>query len=195
MERNKKIIKSILVFAVVFLIIGYGFLFFVRLDNPVVINQYKDLQVSMNENGVGVIEWYMSYITNKNDTRRIDSMEFPEYSNLIGKPIERSTYINPYDIIGQYRVDEIRVKIVVYSDDLDRNDLSFSQIKMIFKDGSYFTDEIGEISVQKKLDKDDISGLEVSLNSNDNISYNIRKNYQMASFKELYNYIQSKGDK
>lgn len=195
MERNKKIIKSILVFAVVVLIIGYGFLFFVRLDNPVVINQYKDLQVSMNENGVGVIEWYMSYITNKNDTRRIDSMEFPEYSNLIGKPIERSTYINPYDIIGQYRVDEIRVKIVVYSDDLDRNDLSFSQIKMIFKDGSYFTDEIGEINVQKKLDKDDISGLEVSLNSNDNISYNIRKNYQMASFKELYNYIQSKGDK
>jgi len=183
MEINNKIVRLILILTVVFVVVGYGILYFLRLDNPVVINQLKDLEISANENENEKIEWSMSYITNRNDNRIPTAIEFPEHPGILGIPVT-SNYEFAFDFndideeifIGQYKIKNIRVRIMVAPDDVDWNGLSFSEIKLVFNDESYFIDEIGEIRIQYENERNNI----LNSNSSSTCSLNYGQNTYMV---------------
>lgn len=155
MEKNKKLLKTSLILIAITLVISMGTSFYLKLDKPVFLLKYMDRDLPIYDTGYyGDVEFHLRYITNANDTKMVNHIEFPEAPNLMGYSTETggaflSFFPGPNQIPGQrvgtYSVRTIYVKIDAHNIPVSEDEIHLSKARVHFTNEEIIDVELGEI--------------------------------------------------
>ncbi len=140
---------------VIFVVVGYGLVFYIKLDKPVFFQHYFDQGVYVDSDYYHGNSFNLGYITDAYDDRVVIDIGFPEEPEL---NIQASEYgdINsfnwgseqnntPGDIYGRYSVRSVYCKIIDLPEGKDLDGVVLTQANILFSDSSEMTVDIGEI--------------------------------------------------
>ncbi len=152
MKTNNKIFKVVLALVAIFVLLGYGFVFKLKLDEPLFFHHYYDQRVYVDRATNQDIFFTLGYITDVNDDKVVSDIVFPEspelviqaseygYTNISNWGFEKND--TPGDIYGRYSVRNINCKITELP---DIKDLVITKARIRFNDSTEMTVDIGEI--------------------------------------------------
>lgn len=161
MEQYYKSLKTGLIITSVILVISIGISLYMNLDEPVVLKQYKDVRLERVKSGDMIFN--MDYITNANDNRIVERIEFPEIPDLnlyakINSSVEYE-YLQikgeiSEEIIGRYKL--VTTNLQLLSDNMNDLDVDFTmtEARLYFSDGDYFDVNIGKINYYNETSYD-----------------------------------------
>ncbi|WFA07813.1 hypothetical protein [Tissierella sp. Yu-01] len=154
--ENKKILKAGLISTLSLLVISLIISFYLKLDEPVFLKVYKELELPTNQNGRYMdTQLHIRYITNVNDTRLVSHVEFEEAPGLMTSAYSRdpmvfSMFNNynqgiPGDNVGRYSVRPIYIWINAFDMENAGDDIHITKAKVHFDNGDIIEADIGEV--------------------------------------------------
>lgn len=155
MEENQNLLKKGIILVSLILIISIFISSYLKLDKPVFLKSYIDRYFLISyENQNSDANFIIRYITNIDDSRVVNHIEFEEYPNL---NINASEY-NPFGFnffnegnetpgqaVGRYSVREIYISIDAINMENQNDDIHLKKAKVYFSDGSMEEVDIGEV--------------------------------------------------
>lgn len=154
MQINKRILKISIIIIITTLVLSLGTKFYLHLDEPVFLKSYRQIKLPTNEAGYFEdIEFEIRYITNANDSRTVNHIEFEEAPELNVSTSENrargvfSFYQDnrmPGKVVGTYRIKSIYTWVDAH--DVDTNDeIHLTKAKVHFTNGEIIEVDIGDI--------------------------------------------------
>jgi len=181
-ETNKRILKIGIIIIIATLVIGLGATFYLRLDNPVFLKSYIEIDMPILDNGrFGDTGFEIRYITNANDNRVVNHIEFDEVPGLSSSANESNHYFdsgffvdqnkrNPGDVVGRYSIRTIFIRIDAYEIEKILEDKHLTKAKIYFNNGETMETDIGDIVLYGYNNSDKHLDFNYSGSSSDNTS-------------------------
>ncbi|MCC5894116.1 MAG: hypothetical protein JJU16_01510 [Alkalibacterium sp.] len=156
MKQNDKLFKGILTVVSMLVIVGYGAIIYLSLDEPVFFRHDYDVEIYEGEGTYG-IPFNLNYITNASDEREVIGIVFPDYPDLYFQATENVyeglggfEWDQPYNQVrgityGHYTVRDVYLEIQSMLEIEELNDIVLSESTIYFSDSSEMTVDIGEI--------------------------------------------------
>lgn len=148
MEKNYKILKIGMILIAISLIISIGVASYLRLDRPVFLKSYIERPMPLtDEEGRHNLnaQFIIRYITNADDARVVNHIEFEDYRDLYASATEYShhgfQFFNDNNVqtpgqrVGRYRVRDVAVTVGVHNAEEKNEDISLTRAKVYFSDG------------------------------------------------------------
>jgi len=153
MIQNQKILKIGIIAILITLIICLGLSLLLKLDKPVVLQSYLELDMPLYESGYyGDRQFELKYITNANDSRVVDHIEFEEAPELIVYASEYNSIFGMFDtsyipgeVQGPYSIRTVAVNISANEIKDPINEIHLTKAKLHFTEGDIITADIGDI--------------------------------------------------
>lgn len=138
-------------------LISISILYYLKLDKPVFLKSYKDVEVFENEEGFLILDYdiEIKYISNREDKRKVSSIIFKDVSELSFYASETNSmgmvkYYNYYndniESYGRYGIHTVFLNLNSqnYGYNLS-NDIVLSEATVIFDDGLTIDVDLGKI--------------------------------------------------
>lgn len=154
MESNNKILKVGIILIIATLVLGIATATYLKLDNPVFLKSYMELDLPILDNGrFGQTNFEIRYITNANDERLIDHIEFveaPEDVNRNGNNLGIDMFGNfggsiPGETKGRYSIRSIYVTLDFNEVENTLEEIHLTKAKVHFSNGEIIETDIGDI--------------------------------------------------
>lgn len=148
----------------ILIVAGYVLILHVRLDEPVFLNHYYDLEIYEDGEYLNDMPLSLNYITNVDDDRVVNHIEFPEFPELFVHVSEygfeetglfnmgQSQNDIPGHTYGQYSIREVFIHFQNISDVEELNDEIITQAQIYFDDSSSLMVDIGEVHLFNRTD-------------------------------------------
>lgn len=159
MKTNKRLFKVVLLISGVLMILGTGFLYAIRLDEPLFFHHYYDEFIISDEEGMYHDSSEFKYITNRYDERVIVGVSFPEqpdvWVQVAGFDDYNFFYMDNHEvyqheeIYGYYSVRKVNWEIVEVPEEVNLNNTPITQVEFLFDDSSEMLVDIGEIYLSR----------------------------------------------
>lgn len=113
MQRNKKILQFGLVMLILSLLLSVGLVTYTRLDQPVFLYNFKEIDIQSVEGYYSQRHTTFSYITNAGDSRHVVDISFPGAEAVELRVTDTSTQLTPEFThnYGHYTVRDVSVMI------------------------------------------------------------------------------------
>lgn len=156
MKVNDRLFKGILVMLGILVIAGYAFVSYLRLDEPVFLEHYYDVEIYGDED-IYETPVNIKYITNADDEREVIGIVFPDHPDLFFQATENVyedmnsfQWDQSYDIArgityGPYNVRDVYLEVQGFSGVDDLNNTVLREATIFFSDSSEMTVDLGEI--------------------------------------------------
>lgn len=143
MSKNRRILKIGIIIILITFILSLATSYFLRLDKPVFLQSYVELQLPVLENGdYGSDQFEIRYITNTNDNRVVNNIEFIDLPGLYA-------YVYDTEISGltegMYSIRSVNVFVDGYQIQGPIQEMHLNKAKVYFTDGSAEIIDIGDI--------------------------------------------------
>lgn len=182
-EKNKRILKYGLIFIVLLLAINVGFSLSIILREPVFLKVYNEEYIhQIGEKGdFEDIDYYLYYITNVNDTRRVSHITFDDVPEITASANEAvfsngifnfNHNANPYKdkIYGRYALRRVYIRLNLNNLNKDFDSVELNNISIEFNNGDILEQDLGRFIIYNENDgRDYFKGL-VSGSSSDGTS-------------------------
>lgn len=155
MGKNKTILKIVIVSLVLMALLGYGFISYYSLDEPVFFDHYYDYGISLDDGNYTDVPLNLGYISDIQDHRKIINVTFPEYPTLQAQVNSRdisSAYIFGLSsekamgsVYGRYKVNTMFCHFTEFPKDSSLEDIKLTKATIGFDDQSVITVDIGEV--------------------------------------------------
>lgn len=168
MDINKKILKIGLISIAIILIVNIAFTFYIRLDNPVFLKIYNEYYAyQINEEGdFEDIDYYLYYITNVNDSRRVSYINFddvPEITVSANEAVFSNDIFNfnhnanPYKdkIYGRYALRRVYLRLNLNNLNKDFDSVELNNISIEFNNGDILEQDLGRLIIYNGKNGDD----------------------------------------
>lgn len=153
MELNNKLLKGVIILTGILALTSLGAMLHLRLDEQVFLDHYYDLRV--HEDGNYHQEFRLVYITNADDDRVANHVEFPEYPYIRISATEQgfmnhftwgsSNQTSTGEIHGRYSVRTIHCQIIEIPGENEMDDAVVQTARVFFSDGTEMDVPIGEL--------------------------------------------------
>jgi hypothetical protein len=153
--ENERILKQGLILILSLLLISLIVSFYLRLDEPVFLKVYKEMELPINKSSYYVEnQLNIKYITNIYDTRLVTHVEFQEVPGLIvsassRNPMFFSMFNNNQGIpgknVGRYSIRPIYIWMDAYNVENTGDDIRITKAKVHFDNGDTIEADIGEV--------------------------------------------------
>lgn len=167
MSQNKKLLKIGIIIILIILVISLTISFFLKLDEPVFIESFLELKLHEMDNGYyGDKEFELRYITNVNDNRVVNGIEFidmpelqayaSEYNHgFIFSAFNDTNNTNLGQIKAMYSVRTIYIQLDTYRLEAPIDELHLIKAKVHFSDGHVQTIDIGQVVLSDATNAND----------------------------------------
>lgn len=156
MEKNKKLLKTSIILIAIALVISMGTSFYLKLDKPVFLEAYRDIDLPIYDTGYyGDVEFHLRYITNANDTRMVNHIELPEVANFRGYANETGGFmfnffnnVNGQDIgqqVGPYSIRTVYVQLSAHDVPVTDEEFHLTKARVYFNNGEEMDIDLGEL--------------------------------------------------
>lgn len=157
MSQNKKILKTGIIMILITLVISVSISFFLRLDKPVFLKSYLELKLHELDNGYyRDSQFELRYITNANDYRVVNGIEFIDMPELHACASEYNhgfmfsgfydtSKTMPGQIEAMYSLRTVYIQLDTYIVEDPIDELHLTRAKVYFSDGYIQTVDIGDI--------------------------------------------------
>ncbi|SFK21906.1 hypothetical protein SAMN04488569_101624 [Marinilactibacillus piezotolerans] len=155
MKVNNRLFLSILGSISTIAIIGFLFLSYIKLDEPLFFEQYYEQQVTVLSDGdldSHGGEFELKYLTNAFEDKTVIHVEFPEEPDLAFQASEYPFGISPNstptpeETKGPYSVRTVYVQPLELFGAEQFDQTTLTQVKLFFSDNSSMTVDIGEVN-------------------------------------------------
>lgn len=159
MKSNKRLFKAVLLISGILIIIATGFLYSIRLEEPLFFRHYYDELISSHDEEPHHEMSDFSYITNRYDERVVDRMTFPEEPDITIQ-VSRDNHFDVLyyannqvhrsgNIVGHYSVKKVNWEIVDVPEDMKLDNTLITQVRFFFDDSSEMLVDIGEVYLSR----------------------------------------------
>lgn len=168
MEKNKKILKyGLLIIGIVF-VVNIGFSLFIRLKGPVFLKVYSESYTYDKDDRGNFedIDYYLYYITNVNDTRRVSFINFDDVPEITAYANESIALFdifnfnhntNPYNdkVYGRYSLRQVRIRLNLNKLDKDFESVELNNVSIGFDNGDILEEDLGKWVIFNGRDEGD----------------------------------------
>lgn len=156
---NRRLLISSIAFICIIMVACIGIQFYLKIDEPVFMRSYCDVQVP-DETGMGLTEvLQLEYITNQSDTRKIVGISFleaPELAFYVGSDDLFFEFDNTEDpnvtTYGPYHLHQVRLNINGGLPEEYQDGLIVSKAVIAYDNGDTQTVDLGQIALSVKND-------------------------------------------
>lgn len=158
MSQNRKILKVGIIIILAILVICMSLSSFLKLNKPVFLSSYVELELPVFDSGYyGDSQFELRYITNANDNRVVNDIEFIEIPDLyayvseygfnthIFDTFNRNSNNIPGEIKGMYSIRTVNIQINAYEIKAPIDELHITKAKIHFSNGDAITTDIGHV--------------------------------------------------
>lgn len=156
METNKKILKYGLIIIGIVLVVNIGFSLFIRLKDPVFLKVYSESYTYDDRDERGNfedIDYYLYYITNVSDSRRVSSINFDDVPEIIAYANEGIDYNDK--VYGRYSLRQVHVKLDLNKLDRDFESVELNNVNIGFDNGDILEEDLGQWVIFNGRDEGD----------------------------------------
>lgn len=196
MKTNNRLFKGVLILAGLLIALGYGLVFYFRIDEPLFLYHYYDQMIHLENDELRHYTSDLSYITHRNDDRVVIGLEFPEHPDLLIHASEYQdrnhlfTQIEPNNtmenVYGPYSVRRVSWEILDVPEGIDLNEIVLTEAKVFFNDSSEMTTDIGEIHLyEQSVEDTPLSHVYGSASSDGtaSVSYQVQEDMTLTSIE------------
>lgn len=155
MELNKKILKGGIILIIVILVFSLGISSYLKLEKPVFLKSYMEIDMPINNGNIGKVELELRYITNINDDRVVNNVEFEEIPGIyVGASEFNSGSFDffgnqnnsmPGQVEGRYSIRSIYIWVEGFGIENPLDEMHITKAKIHFNNGELMEVEIGDI--------------------------------------------------
>lgn len=153
MELNRKLFKGGIIIIIIILVFSLGISLYLKLDKPIFLKSYMEIDLPINNNGK--VEFELRYITNINDDRVVNNIEFEEVPGIFVNASEfNSGSLNffgnqnnsmPGQVEGRYSIRSIYIWVEGFGIENPLDEMHITKAKIHFNNGDSMEAEIGDI--------------------------------------------------
>lgn len=156
MSQNRKILKTGIIIIIITFILCLAISSLLRLDKPVFLKSYVELELPVFDSGYyGDSQFELRYITNANDNRVVNNVEFIEvpelytyvseygFSTHIFDTFNTNTNNMPGEVEGMYSIRTVNIQVNAHEIKAPMDEIYLTKAKIHFSDGESITVDIG----------------------------------------------------
>lgn len=154
--KNNKLLNKCLIIIITTLVISIGTLLYFKLDQPVFLKVYRDTYLPLYDTvSYGDMEFHLRYITNVNDTKMVNHIEFSEnpalrtYASETGgsffDPFNNPMRQMPRQQVGIYSIRTIYVQMSAHDIPVSNDDITLTKAIIHFNNGETMDVDIGTL--------------------------------------------------
>ena len=155
MELNNKILKGGIILIIIILVASLGTSSYLKLDKPIFLKSYMEVDLPIHNGNIGKVEFELRYITNINDDRVVNNIEFGEVPGIYVGASEfnyggfdffgNQNNSMPGQIVGRYSIRSIYVWVEGFGIENPLDEMHITKAKIHFNNGESMEVEIGDI--------------------------------------------------
>lgn len=156
MGKNNKLLNKCIITIIITLVLSMGTLFYFKLDQSVFLKAYRDISLPLYDSvSYGDMEFHLRYLTNVNDTKMVNHIEFPEipalrvYATETGgsffDPFKNPRRQIPGQQIGIYSIRTVCVQMSAHDIPVSDDEMTITKAVVHFNNGESMDVDIGKL--------------------------------------------------